>query len=264
MLRFYVAVAQTSYRRVLLYRWANLAGLLTNVFFGAIFCYVYIALFQARHAAGGFDLRDTLRYIWLVQAMVMVVLRFGWYDLMLTIRSGEVAADLSKPCDFTWYWFSREAGNSLYYLLFRGIPTYLAGVLLFGIGAPGDWRVWPLYAFSLTLGAALGIAFRFIYNVVAFWLLEARAMGTMAGTVALFFAGSYVPIPLMPVWLRDIVAWLPFNGMLNVPAEIFAGKLAGQTIALELARQALWVVALTLVARALTTAAGRRVVLQGG
>jgi len=194
----------------------------------------------------------------------MVVLRFGWYDLMLTIRSGEVIADLSKPCDFTWYWFSREAGNSLYYLLYRGVPTYLAGVLLFGIGASGDWTVWPLYALSLTLGAALGIAFRFIYNVVAFWLLEARAMGTMAGTVALFFSGSYVPIPLMPVWLRAIVAWLPFNGMLNVPAEIFAGKLVGRTIAVELVRQALWVVALTLVARALTRAAGRRVVLQGG
>ena len=46
---------------------------------------------------------------------------------------GEVVSDLSKPSDFFWYWFSRESGRNVYYLLFRCIPTYLAGMLLFGI-----------------------------------------------------------------------------------------------------------------------------------
>jgi ABC-2 type transport system permease protein len=123
MLRFYFEVARTAYRRQLIYRWANLAGLLTNIFFGAILSYVMIALFHARPVAAGYNVRDVLRYIWLVQAMVMIVLTFGWYDLMLTIRSGEVVSDLSKPCDFYWYWFSREMGRSAYYLLFRGLPT---------------------------------------------------------------------------------------------------------------------------------------------
>ena len=48
MLRFYVEVARSSFRRLLIYRWANLAGMAANVFFGIIFCYVYIALFRAR------------------------------------------------------------------------------------------------------------------------------------------------------------------------------------------------------------------------
>ena len=107
MLRFYVEVARTAFRRQLMYNWANLAGLLTNIVFGIIFSYVMIALFQVKHVAGGYDLRDALRYTWLVQSLVMIVLTFGWYDLMLTIRSGEVVSDLSKPCDFYWYWFSR-------------------------------------------------------------------------------------------------------------------------------------------------------------
>ena len=142
MLRFYLEVARTAFRRQLVYRWANLAGLATNIFFGVIVSYVYIALFQANGQAhaevNGFTLHDTLRYIWLVQALIMVVLPFGWFDLMLTIRSGEVVSDLSKPSDFFWYWFSRESGRNVYYLLFRCIPTYLAGMLLFGIGAPTE------------------------------------------------------------------------------------------------------------------------------
>src|SRR5438034_6568847 len=83
MLRFYLEVARTAFRRQLIYRWANLAGLLTNIFFGSIFSYVVIALFAVRPHVVGYDVRDTLRYTWLVQSIVMIVLTFVWYDLML-------------------------------------------------------------------------------------------------------------------------------------------------------------------------------------
>jgi ABC-2 type transport system permease protein len=264
MLRFYVDVARTAYRRQLIYRWANLAGLLTNIFFGAIFSYVIIALYQARPVAAGYDVQDTLRYIWLAQAMVMVVLTFGWYDLMLMIRSGEVVSDLSKPCDFYWYWFSREIGRSVYFLLFRGIPTYLAGMALFGLGAQGDWKAWLAYAVSLPLAAMIGIAYRFLFNIVAFWVLEARAVAGFATAIALFFAGSYVPLPFFPPWLRAIAIWLPFNGLMNVPAQIFLGKLTGIALLLGLGLQLFWVVLLTLSVRLLTSIAARRVIVQGG
>ena len=202
MLRFYLEVARTAFRRQLVYRWANLAGLATNIFFGVIVSYVYIALFQANGQSGGvvngFTLRDTLRYIWLVQALIMVVLPFGWFDLMLTIRTGEVVSDLSKPSDFFWYWFSRESGRNVYYLLFRCIPTYLAGMLLFGIGAPTGWDRWLLFGASLFFAATLGVAYRFLYNIIAFWVVEARAAGGFAQVIALFFGGSYVPVVFFP------------------------------------------------------------------
>lgn len=264
MLRFYIEVARTAFRRQLIYNWANLAGLLTNIVFGIIFSYVLIALYQAKHLAGGYDLNDALRYTWLVQALVMTVLTFGWYDLMLTIRSGEVVSDLSKPCDFYWYWFSREVGRSVYYLLYRGLPTYLVGMLLFRFGAPLDWRSWLPFALSLPVGAMIGIAYRVLFNLAAFWILEARAFGTLATVIALIFAGSYVPLPFFPSWLRLIADWLPFSGLLNVPVQIFLGKLTGEVVLIEFLRQLLWLVVLTLLARYVTASATRRVVAQGG
>jgi ABC-2 type transport system permease protein len=264
MLRFYFAVARTAFRRQLIYRWANLAGLATNVFFGIVISSVFIALYHSRPTAAGYDLRDTLRYWWIVQALIMVVLPFGWWDLMLTIRSGEVAADLSKPCDFSWYWFSREAGRDVYYLLFRCLPTYVAGAVIYGLGGPPSPAVWPVFAVSLALGAALGIAYRFLYNIIAFWIIEARAAGGMAAVIALFFTGSYMPLAFFPPWLHAIVVWLPFSGMMNVPAEVFLGKLSGAGLLLALGQQALWVVALILIARWVAALAARRVIVQGG
>lgn len=264
MWRFYCEVARTAYRRQLIYRWANIAGLLTNVFFGIVFSYVIIALYHARPVVTGYNVQDALRYTWLVQAMIMVVLPFGWFDLMLTIRSGEVVTDLSKPCDFYWYWFSREVGRSLYYTFFRFLPTYLAGALLFGFGLPGDWRSWLAYTVAFTLGAMTGIAYRFLYNVIAFWVIEARAMVTLAAVVALFFTGSYIPLPFFPTWLRSIADWLPFNGLMNIPVEICLGKLSGPLLWLAFSRQIFWLILLTLIVRGITSLASRRVVVQGG
>jgi ABC-2 type transport system permease protein len=264
MFRFYLAVAVTAFRRQLIYRWANLAGLLTNIFFGAIFSYLIIALYHARPVVAGYDVLDTVRYTWLVQAMIMVMLPFGWYDLMQTIPTGEVITDLSKPCDFYLYWFSREIGRACYYLLFRGIPTYTAGTILFNLGFPGNTQTWLAFALTMPLGAMLGIAYRYLYNIVAFWLIEARAVATLAGTIALFFTGSFVPLPFFPPWLRNLALWLPFSGLMNVPAETLLGKIIGGSLWLEVARQVAWLILLTCLVRWITAHATKRVIVQGG
>ncbi len=264
MFRFYVEVVRTTFRRQVIYRWANLSGLLTNIFFGSIFSYVIIALYHVRPSVSGYDLRDTLRYTWLVQSLVMTVMTFGWYELMLTIRSGAVISDLSKPCDFYWYWFSRKFGQGLYYLFYRGLPTYLAGILLFGLGVPGNVLDWIAFFISLLLGVTVGIAYCILYNTVAFWFLEARGLGTMFVVIALFFTGSYVPLPFFPPWLLAIVQWLPFNALLSTPAEIVMGKVPLGSLPFELARQALWVIVLTLLVRKMIALAAGRVIVQGG
>jgi ABC-2 type transport system permease protein len=264
MFRFYYEVARTTFRRQVIYRWANLAGLITNIFFATIFSYVIIALFHARAVVTGYDVQDTLRYTWLTQAMVMVVTQFSWVELMLTIRSGDVISDLSKPCDFCWYWFSREIGRACYYLFYRAIPTYVAGMLLFGFGAPYAWQSWLIYLLVLPLGAILGIAYRFLYNIAAFWLVEARSIVTFAAVIPLLCSGSYIPIPFLPFWLRTLMAWLPFNGFLNLPVGILLGKISGGEMWFDTAIQVGWLIVFVVIARMVTGVATRRVIVQGG
>lgn len=264
MLRFYFEVARAAYRRQLIYRWANLAGLFTNCFFCVVISSVMIALYHARSVTVGYSLRDALSYTWATQAMIMVVLPFGWIDLMLTIRSGEVVADLSKPCDFFLYWFSRELGRATYYFLFRGLPTYGVGWLLFGLEMGANWSVWPPFLGFLALSVMAGAVFRVLLNLVAFWMVEARAVVVFGTTVAHFLAGGYVPVAFFPGWLSALSIWLPFNGMMNAPAEIFLGKLSSLPLFVALTLQLGWLCLSIIVVRHITTIATRRVVVQGG
>jgi ABC-2 type transport system permease protein len=108
------------------------------------------------------------------------------------------------------------------------------------------------------------VAYRFLYNILAFWVVEARAAGGFAQVIALFFGGSYVPVVFFPLWLRALNAFLPFSPMFNVPAQVFTGALSGGTLALGLSSQIIWVVILIVLARAVTARALTRVVTQGG
>jgi ABC-2 type transport system permease protein len=121
-----------------------------------------------------------------------------------------------------------------------------------------------MYGLLLPLSVLLGIGYRFIYNIVAFWLVEARAMVVLAASLALFFTGSFIPIPFFPVWLRVLTEWLPFNGLMNLPVEILLGKIAGRAMWLDIGIQAYWCMVLILSARMLTRVATQRVIVQGG
>lgn len=264
MVRFYFEVARTAYRRQLIYRWANLAGLCTNVFFCFVLSSILIALYQARPTVGTYNLRDALSYSWATQAMIMVVLPFGWTELMQNIRTGEVVNDLNKPCDFSLYWCSRELGSAIYYFIFRGLPTYLIGLFIFHLEFSTNWRVWPVFLSCLILGAVCGVVFRVILNLTAFWILEARSVIVLGVAIAQICTGSYIPVVFFPGWLAKLVSWLPFNGMMNLPAQVFLHKISGPTLLFALALQLGWLLMLIVIVHRITAVATRRVVIQGG
>ena len=99
-MRLYWEVAKRSFQRQLAYRAATLAGLVTNTFFGYLRGAVFIALFATRPEVAGWDVRDALTYVWLTQALIMIVQLWGWWEVADNIKTGDVASDLAKPFDY--------------------------------------------------------------------------------------------------------------------------------------------------------------------
>jgi ABC-2 type transport system permease protein len=59
-MRVYVAVAKRAFQQQLAYRTANLAGLATNAFWGALRSFLFLGLFQGRETAAGWSVRDAI------------------------------------------------------------------------------------------------------------------------------------------------------------------------------------------------------------
>jgi ABC-2 type transport system permease protein len=263
-MRLYVEIAIRAFRRAAAYRTAFLSGTLTNAFFGALFCYVYQAVYGTGGAVAGMSLHDALSYAWTTQAMISI--GAGWVtanEISASIYTGDVVTDLYRPWNFYLYWLSRSLGERMFSLLVRGSLTYLIGVLYFGARIPSSADLLA-FAPAVMLSMLVSFAFGFSVNLSAFWLIDSSGVIMLATVLISFFSGFLLPIAFFPPALQAIARALPFQAITGLPAQILLGQLKGPDLLAALAVQLAWAVALTLLALAIQAAAMRKVVIQGG
>ncbi len=263
-MRLYLEAARLSYRRHRAYTAATLAGLITNGFFGVVRSFIFLALYRERPVAEGYDLLDALSYVWLTQALIMPVLLWGWLEIALTIRTGDVASDLAKPFSYFGYWLSRDLGRAAYHVLYRSVPTVLLGALLFEVRVPQRPETWLLFAASLLLAIVLGFCIRFIINVSGFWATDVRGINGLTLVAINFLSGFLVPLEFFPPTIRSLLEILPFAGMISVPVNVWLEQAQGVEALGLLLRQAVWTAVFIVACHLVLHAATRKLVVQGG
>lgn len=262
-MRLYYEIAVRSFRRATTYRTAYIAGMVTNAFFAAVRCFIYFALYRSSSAPQPMTLDEAISYTWITQSLISI--GAGWVasDVAMTIRSGDVITDMSRPWSFYGYWLSRSLGERVFNLLVRGSLTYVVGILLFAAYIPS-----PLegLAFAVAIGFALlaSFAFGFLVNLTAFWLIDNTGVILIANTLLTFFSGFLLPLAFFPPALQAVARALPFQAITGLPAEIFLGRIRGEALVYTVLLQLFWTAVLTVMAIALQRAALRKVVIQGG
>ena len=263
----YAAVAARSFRRFSTYRAATLAGVFTNSVFGVIYSYAYLALWNQRPDAGGYDATDAVTYVWLGQALLMTTALWGGGttdDLADRIRSGDVAVDLYRPVGLVGWYLAGDLGRAAYHVISRGVLPTIVGLLLFDIAMPATPAAAVGFALSLTLAVVTSFGIRFMVACSAFWLLDQTGLRTLSGVLAIFLSGMTLPLVIFPEPLRSIALALPWASYLQTPADIWLGQRTGLAMVEGLLVQAVWAVVLLALCQVVLNAATRKVVVQGG
>jgi len=256
-------IAKRGWRRYAAYPWATAAGVFTNTIFGFIQAYVLLAVYRHRPVVGGYDVDDTLTYVWLAQALIMTVYIFGWTELALRIRDGSIATDLARPLDPQRYWLAYDLGRAPYHLLFRGIIPFAVGAVVFNLRYPSPLEALA-FLVSITFAVVVSLGFRFLYNSAAFWLVDVRGVVIVALSVSLFFSGMILPLTFFPGWLRTIAHALPFASVIQTPIDVWLGKHHGGALVGVLALQVFWALVLLALGRVALHFGARKLVIQGG
>ncbi len=263
-MRLYLEVARQTFRKVTTYRGATFAGAFTNTVFGFLIAYVLLAVYATRPSVNGFDASDALTFTFVVQGLLMVVGVFGNTEVADRIKSGDVIVDLYRPLDFQAYWMADAYGSAAFYAIFRGIPPFIVGALVFDLRLPTAPLTWLAFVVSVALAVAVAFGWRFLLNLTAFWILDVRGPNQIGWLVAQFFSGVFIPLFFFPWWLARVADALPFASMAQVPAEVFLGKHEGLDLLGVLGVQLAWALVLLGAGRVVLARAVRRVVVQGG
>lgn len=261
----YLAFAQKSFQKRMQYRVANLAGLTTNFFFLLVHVFVYTAFYAARTDPQPLNLNEIITYFVLCQVAFMLMPFWGARsEVTSAIKDGSVALQLTKPVDFQTYWFTDECGRACYYLLLRGLPTFLISIVFFEVTLPTQPVVLMTFAVSMTVSIFMSTAITITLFSSAFWTLDTAGISGISGSVIMLFSGMLVPLALWPEGLAQIAGWLPFEGLIDIPFRIYLGKSTGHAAWFAIGKQVAWTLLFLGLGRFLIKRGFSRLVIQGG
>ena len=264
----YLSFFRMRFLMGLQYRVAAIAGMITQLFWGAMELLLYRAFYEADAAAFPMSFRALTCYIWLQQAFLSL---FGaWMfenEIFDAIVDGNLAYELCRPVNIYDMWFSRNMAMRFSRVCLRCLPILLVAALLpkpYGMTLPASALHALLFVVAIALSAFVVVACMMLVYVLAFYTISPAGLCMVYVCAVDFMGGGIIPLPFLPDGLRRVVELLPFASMQNVPLRIYGGSMSGREMALAIGLQVFWIVVLVVFGRALCARAVNRVVVQGG
>jgi len=263
-MRPYWSVIKARFRMLLQYRAAALAGFGTQLFWGILRVMLFDAFFRSSSTVQPMSYEQTVTYLWLIQALLLLIPWRVEPDLRVMILNGNVAFELARPIDLYWFWYSRAIAYRTAPVVLRATPMFIVAGAFLGLQAPASWAALGAFALAVVGALLLSCAITMLLTVSLLWTVSGQGINRLIMTLATLLSGSIVPLPFFPDWAQKALVWLPFSGLLDLPFRLYTGILAPTEILWVLPRQLAWTAILILFGRWLLSRARRRVVVQGG
>jgi len=260
----YRAIFAARFRVLLQYRTAAAAGLVTQLFWGLIRVMIFEAFYRSSGSPQPLSFADVVSYVWLGQATILLIPWSVDTEVRALVRTGGVAYELLRPLDLYWHWFVRSLALRTAPTLLRAIPLLLLATLFFGLRLPAT--AGAACGWIALTGAAvlLSSAITTLVNITLLWTVSGDGIARLMPTVAYLFSGMILPLPLYPDWAQQLVNFLPFRGLIDVPFRVYLGNLPVEQVPVLLLQQLAWIAVLIGFGRWLLGRARLRLVVQGG
>jgi ABC-2 type transport system permease protein len=263
-MRPYLAILVSRFLTLLQYRAAALAGVGTQLFFGLVRIMIYDGFYRSSTGPQPMTAEQVTTYVWLGQAMLLLGMLDIDKDVAGMIRTGSVAYEMTRPLDLYNLWFARAVSGRSAPLLMRAIPIFVMAGLFLQLQQPASLAAGFLFALSLGGGLLLASSIVVLMTISLLWTISGEGIYRLAGPLVFFFSGIVIPLPLMPDWMQQLIAILPFRGLLDTPFRVYMGTFTPAQAAMALLHQLTWVATFVLAGRLILARGLRRLVVQGG
>lgn len=221
------AVVPQEYLAYNLWFWAEfIAQILTMI----LYVYFWRAVYAGTDTLGGMTLPQTLNYILLARVLAPVIDSRLIFHFGFLIQQGQVAVELTRPLNLQARYYVEQLTGLGMYLLHK-LPLLIIAIAFFGLRLPTDPGAW---------------------------------LAVVRVGVGQFFGGALVPLAMMPGWLQNVAAAMPFGQALAVPLSFLSGVTSPAAAPGLWLVQLAWVMGLGLLSRLVFNAAVRKVTVQGG
>ena len=245
------------------YRAAALGGLVTQVFFGLVYIFLYTTLYAGSSPE---MLADTITYVWLQQMFFRMMFSTDG-ELTNLIMNGGIAYMLVRPVDQHRFWVCRDVGGRLVGAMMRLIPMVAIQFLLpkeLRISLPDGWLSLVQFGTSLLLGCVCLCELMSILDAINMKTLDKRGVSAILNLTMMTFSGNVIPLTLFPDSLQTLIRYQPFAQALDAPIRMYQSCASLPEWALNVVVQAGWILILRWVSRAMWQKRLDNMIVQGG
>ncbi len=262
----YRGLFKMTFKGELQYRAKALSGVTTQFFWGLLYIYLYTA-FMKGNTVNGFSISQMCSFIWLGQAFF--VLRY--IDLpkkcAKEIENGDVCYKFVRPLNLYNQWYCEYLGYKLSATLLRFLPIIVIAFLLpsgIGLSLPVSFTAFGLFIIALILGALMTGAISMIAIYLTFKTQSAKGTLGIVSTTTNILGGFFIPIPLMATAIQNILNYLPFRFIVDLPFRIYIGSISTNSALMFICLSIAWLLVLVAIGKLLIKQALKKTVVQGG
>ena len=245
------------------YRAAALGGLVTQVFFGLVYIFLYTTLYAGETPE---MLRDTITYVWLQQMFFRMMFSTDG-ELSNLIMSGGIAYMLVRPVDQHRFWVCRDVGGRFVGAVMRLVPMVAIQFVLpreLRMSLPDGWLSMLQFITSLLIGCVCLCELMSIIDAVTMKNLDKRGISAILSLTMMTFSGNVIPLTLFPDGLQTLIRYQPFAQALDAPIRMYQNCASLLEWALIVAVQVGWIFILRAVGRSMWQKQLDNMIVQGG
>ena len=151
--------------------------------------------------------------------------------------------------------------------LLRFAPILILAFLMpkgFCMSLPASPIAFLLFAVSLFIGLFVCVALSMFAVNLIFKTLSAKGSVGIVTTICGLLSGMYIPLPLLPQPVQNVVNYLPFRFVSDLPLRIYIGNVGTIDALIYIGISVAWLVVLVVLGKLLMKKSLKNVVIQGG
>jgi len=264
----YLSILKININNNLQYKAAAIAGLMTQFFWGFMYIMIYDAFYMNTTIEQAFTFQQLVSYVWLQQAFLAFIVY--WYrnqELFNMITNGNVAYELCRPMNLYSFWYIKLLSQRLASAFLRFSPIIIFAAMLPGkyrLMLPNDIKTILLFIISLFLGCFIIVSISMFIYILTFVTMSPTGILMVFGIIGDFFAGTIIPIPLMPESFQKIINLFPFRLVADFPFRVYSGNIGTKDAIIGIFIQIIWLLIFIISGQLSFRAIQRKLVVQGG
>ena len=173
---------------------------------------------------------------------------------------------LLKPMPFRLYTFWSYSGAHVNNFFLAFLPTFVIVAVITNGAIPLGWNLlW--FMVSLILALVVNFNIEMLVAPVCLYTESTWGINIVKETIVLLLSGATIPLAFFPEGFRQVVEYLPFRAVYDIPLTVLLAKNGTDTLAgllPKLGIQLFWCVVLTVCGNLFWNHAVKKITVNGG